>query len=127
MVKYPPATGPILKLIPETNAKTVQFLAYSFKLTRSARTVRTQMLIPAAPTPCRARPNRSSGKAVVGAAVHRAEPMVMMTIAVCRVAWRPKVSASWAKRGREVAEVRLKAVMIQFSWASWSGREAGGG
>jgi hypothetical protein len=99
-------------------------LAYSPKLTLSARMVRTQMLMPAAPTPWRARPNRSKGKpllvVVVGAAVHSAEPSVMMARAVCRVAWRPKTSASWAKKGRKDAEVRLKAVMIQFSCLSSS-------
>jgi hypothetical protein len=77
--------------------------------------VLTQILIPAAPTPCRARPNSSSGKAEVGEAVHSADPMVMMTSAACSVACRPKTSASWAKMGRKAAEVRLKDVMIQLS------------
>jgi hypothetical protein len=120
-VRYPPATGPTLKLSPDTNANKLQFLAYSASETRSLKMVRMQMLMPAAPTPCRARPSSRTGKAFVGAAVHSAEPTVMMPRAVWSVAWRPKTSASWAKMGRNAAEVRLKAVMIQFSWSSWSG------
>jgi hypothetical protein len=89
--------------------------------------VRTQILIPAEPTPCRARPSNKRGKALVGAAVHSAEPTVMMTSAVCRAACRPKTSASWAKMGRKAAEVRLKEVMIQFSCLSSSEGEVAPG
>jgi hypothetical protein len=83
--------------------------------------------MPAAPTPWRARPRRRTAKPAsrddgeeVGAAVHRAEPMEMMAIEAWSVKCRPKISASWAQKGRNAAAVRLKEEIIQLSWGSWS-------
>ncbi len=68
----------------ENKEKSVQLRAYSASETRSARMVRTQMLTPEQPRPCNARPKRRSPNVLVGAPVHIAEPMVIITI----VAWR---------------------------------------
>lgn len=79
------------------------------------------MLIPAQPTPWMARPRRRTPKAVMGAPVQMAEPMIVTIREAWRVVVRPKMSATWAQRGRKEAEVRLKEEMIQLSWDSWSG------
>jgi len=44
----------------------------------------------------------------------------MRMMVVWIVACRPKISAIWAQKGRNAAEVRLKTEMIQLSWESWS-------
>ena len=46
-------------LIPATKEKVVLLFELSAKLTLSERTILVRFMIPAAPTPCRARPTRS--------------------------------------------------------------------
>lgn len=58
---------------------------------------------------------------MVGVAVQMAEPRMVIIREAWRVVVRPKMSATWAQRGRKEAEVRLKEEIIQFSWESWSG------
>lgn len=79
-----------------------------------------EMLTPAAPMPCSARPTRRTLKADVGAPVQTAEPIIIMKIADWRTIWRPKRSVNWAQKKRKAAEVRLKTEIIQFSWLTWS-------
>lgn len=81
VVRYPPMTGPILKPTPDTMAKIVQLMANSDKETPSARIVWTDMLTPAAPTPCMARPRRRTLNFEVGDPVQMAEPITMTKIA----------------------------------------------
>lgn len=108
-------TGPILKPIADTTLKRVQLKAYSSRLTRSARIVRTQILMPATPMPWMARPSRRTEYLEVGEPVQMAEPTATTMMLERMVVKRPNVSASWAQKGRNAADVRLKAEMIQLS------------
>ena len=80
-----------------------------------------EMLIPAAATPCRARPRISTPKADVGAPVQMAELTIMTVMAAWMVKCRPKMSVSCAQKGREAAEVKLKDETIQFNCLISSG------
>jgi hypothetical protein len=115
VVKYPPITGPMLNPTPATRAKIVQFTANSESETPSARMVRTEILTPAAPTPCNARPRRRTLNVEVGEPVQMAEPTTMVKMAAWRVLCLPNRSESWAQKNRDAAEVKLKAEMIQFN------------
>ena len=79
------------------------------------------ILTPEVPTPCSARPRRSTPKADVGAPVEMAESTIRTIIAAWMVGCRPNMSAACAQKGRKVVEVRLKAEMIQFNCLISSG------
>jgi len=49
-----------------------------------------------------------------------AEPIRTTTMVMRIVANLPKMSEIWAQKGRNAAEVRLKAEMIQLSCLTWS-------
>jgi hypothetical protein len=68
--------------------------------------------------PWKARPTRSIANAVTGAAEQRMLPRTIRIRALCKAAYRPKMDAHWPQDGIKVAEVRVNAVTIQFSWES---------
>jgi hypothetical protein len=55
---------------------------------------------------------------VTGALEHNTLPTIIMDKVVCNAAYRPNTSANWAHAGMKVAEQRLNAETIQFSWES---------
>lgn len=114
-VRYPPISGPIPNATPEMRTKIVQFCANCSRDTLSAKMVRIEMLTPEHPIPCMARPRRNTGNEDVGAPVQMADPTIMMMIAACTAACRPKTSVIWAQKKRKAADVRLKEEIIQFS------------
>lgn len=79
------------------------------------------MLIPAIAIPCRARPKMSTPKADVGDPVQMAEPTSMTIMAAWILTCRPKISVSWAQKGRKAAEVKLAADMSQLNCLISSG------
>lgn len=92
-VTYPPISGPMAYVLPDTMVKRVLFFAFSSRVTLSAKTTRMMLLSPAEDSPCNARP--SSSMLHDCAATQSTLPITVKNRAACNEMWRPKTSASW--------------------------------
>jgi hypothetical protein len=91
-VTYPPISGPIAYVLPDTMVKSVLFFAFSSKVTPSAKTTRMMLLSPAEDSPCNARPSRSMLHDC--AAAQSTLPITVKNRATCNEMCRPKTSAN---------------------------------
>jgi hypothetical protein len=97
--------GREIYLHPLINDSTDVLLEVSASVAPSDTMMRLKLMIPAAPSPCKARP--ASNMLHDCAVAQSTLPIVIQNISNCSAKWRPYMSASWPDAGMNVVNVRV--------------------